>query len=117
MRRRSFGVQWSRPARRAAYRTAQRNCRAFFEQHRLVPPRVLESVGQQGALPVGHDRHVALAGLPLGPAQPHQLVAGVGALGPRCGAQLGAGCDAEGRARGVAASSSASSLSSSSGGS
>ena len=86
--------------RRVPHRLAEL-VRLFLEQRRLVPPPVLESVSQQGALPLGHHRHVALAGLPLGPAKPHQLVAGVGALGPRRGAQLGPGRDAERRARGV----------------
>jgi hypothetical protein len=73
----------------------------LLEQHRRGPPRVLERVPHQSALPVGHDRYVALAGPALGSAEAHQPFADVVALGPHRGAQLGARGDAERGARRV----------------
>ena len=65
------------------------------------PPRVLERVPHQSALPVGHNRYVALAAPALGSAEAHQPFADVVALGPHRGAQLGARGDAERGARRV----------------
>jgi hypothetical protein len=62
---------------------------------------VLERVPHQSALPVGHDRYVALAAPALGSAEAHQPFADVVALGPHRGAQLGARGDAERGARRV----------------
>jgi len=73
----------------------------LLEQHRRGPPRVLERVPHQSALPVGHDRYVALAVPALGSAEAHQPFADVVALRPHRGAQLGARGDAERGARRV----------------
>jgi len=59
------------------------------------------SVPHQSALPVGHDRYVALAAPALGSAEAHQPFADVVALRPHRGAQLGARGDAERGARRV----------------
>ena len=62
---------------------------------------MLERVPHQSALPVGHDRYVALAAPALGSAEAHQPFADVVALRPHRGAQLGARGDAERGARRV----------------
>jgi hypothetical protein len=72
----------------------------LLEQHRRGP-RACSSVPHQSALPVGHDRYVALAAPALGSAEAHQPFADVVALGPHRGAQLGARGDAERGARRV----------------
>jgi len=84
-------------------------CVVVFMRGSLTPPAPLSSEvagcrefsGHQSALPVGHDRYVALAAPALGSAEAHRPFADVVALRPHRGAQLGARGDAERGARRV----------------